>query len=159
LARPRGHQRLIERGWLDVLSRRLKIVLALAVGAAGLAMTTGLFASGTGINFEPFRGGWHWQAACFAFSEGALSVSLTVILIGLFRRYLNRQRALVRAMSRDAYAAFIIQSPVLVAGTLLLRDAPLPGELKFIILAIGSVAGSFAAAHALRSVAAVRRLA
>jgi hypothetical protein len=53
-------------------------------------------------------------------------------------------------MSRDAYATFVLQVPVLVAGALLLRDVPASGDVKFAVLAVAGVAGTFAAAHVLR---------
>lgn len=54
-------------------------------------------------------------------------------------------------MSRDAYAAFVLKVPMLVAGALLRRAAPVNGDVKFAILAVAGVTGTFAAAHALRT--------
>lgn len=113
-------------------------------------MALAWIASGATTDFGPFRGGWHWQALGTAIIEGVLAVCLSVLLIGWFRRHLNRQGRLAGVMSRDAYAAFVLQVPVLVAGALLLRAIPVSGEVKFIVLAVAGVAGTFATAHALR---------
>jgi acyltransferase-like protein len=139
-----------ERGWLDDLGRNLRAYLWAAVAAAAVAMALGWIASGASADFGPFRGGWHWQALGTAIIEGVFAVCLSVLLIGWFRRHLSRQGRLAAVMSRDAYAAFVLQVPVLVAGALLLRDVPVTGDVKFAVLAVAGVAGTFAAAHALR---------
>jgi hypothetical protein len=46
---------------------------------------------------------------------------------------------------------------VLVAGALLLRAVPASGDVKFAVLAVAGVAGTFAAAHALRRQAPLAR--
>jgi hypothetical protein len=148
-----------ERGWLDDLASHVRRYLWVPVAAAGLMMMSGWIVSGANTDFEPFYGGWHWQALGTAIIEATFSVSLTVILIDSFRRHLNRQGRLARVMSRDAYAAFILQAPVLVAGALLLRDLPIAGELKFVVLALAGVAGTFAAVDVLmRRVPLMRRI-
>ena len=39
---------------------------------------------------------------------------------------------------------------MLVTGALLLRDVPASGDVKFAVLAVAGVTGTFAAAHVLR---------
>jgi hypothetical protein len=139
-----------ERGWVNDLPRRVKAMALVAAMTAGFLMIAGWIVSGASADFRPFFGGWRWQALGAAIIEGMFSVSLTLILVHWFRRHLNRQGRLAGAMSRDAYAAFILQAPVLVAGALLLRALPVSGEVKFVLLAAAGVAGTFAAVHVLR---------
>lgn len=72
-------------------------------------------------------------------------------------RHLNRDGRVGRNLSRGAYGAFILQVPVLIAGALLLRPVPLTADLKFIVLVLIAVVGSFAVANMLKRVALIRR--
>ena len=146
-----------ERGWLDNLSHRMRRVLLRAVAVAALMVPLGWIVSGTGTDFSAFVGGWHWQAAGSGIIEGILAVCLSLLLIDWFHRHVNRQGRLGRNLSSWAYGAFILQVPVLVAGALLLRPVPLTGDLKFIVLALIAIVGSFAAANLLKRVALIRR--
>ncbi len=114
--------------------------------------------SGASTDFAPFIGGWHWQALDAALIEGVFAVCLSVLLVDWFHRHLNRQGGLGRGLAGGAYGAFLLQVPVLVAGAWLLRAVPLTGDVKVVLLAVASIAGSFAAAHALRRVALLRRI-
>src|SRR5262249_38845592 len=110
-----------ENGWLasPLASWARRFALAVAVAAAVL-MTWGWILAGASSDFRPFFEGWTWPALGAAIIEGMFSVSLTLLLVDLFRRHVSGQGRLARAMSRDAYAAFIIQHPVLVVGALAL---------------------------------------
>jgi hypothetical protein len=60
------------------------------------------------------------------------------------QRRLDRALPWGPALSRSAYAAFILQGPVLVGLALLVRDVPVAAEVKAVVVACGGVAGSFA---------------
>ena len=49
-------------------------------------------------------------------------------------------------MGRSAYGAFIVQGYVLIGLAVALQPVPLPAEIKALLVAGGSVAGSFALA-------------
>ena len=46
-------------------------------------------------------------------------------------------------LTRSAYGAFILQTPVLIGLALALRPLELPAEAKALLVAAGGVAGSF----------------
>jgi hypothetical protein len=113
-------------------------------------MACGWLLWGATADFTAFLGGWRLPAAGTAIIEAMLSVSLTLLLIDAFRRHFNTQGRLAQALSRDAYAAFILQHPVLVAGALSLRPIPLNADLKYPLLAGGALIAVFALVHYLK---------
>jgi glucans biosynthesis protein C len=100
-------------------------------------------------NLNPLGGGWHWQSALVAALEGALAVSTSVILIDLARRRWGRMptTSFRARMGNAAFGAYVIQAPVIVAGSLALRPAPLPAAVKLTLLAAMSLAGCFGLTH------------
>lgn len=134
-----------ERGWLGELPhalrrgcRRVIVVALLALGAM-IVLSDGP---------EPFKGGWHWEAAGLALFEGAFSVSAAVIVADRFRRRHAAQHRLGRRLARSAYGAFVAQGPVLVLIALAIRNVDVPGDIKFLLLAATAVICSFGLADA-----------
>jgi hypothetical protein len=103
-------------------------------------------------------GGWHWAAALFAVIEGVLALFGSVWLLGLAQRRLRRRTRWGPALSRSAYAAFIVQTPILIGIAVALRPLPLPAEAKALIVAGGGLVGSFALASLLGRVPGVARV-
>jgi surface polysaccharide O-acyltransferase-like enzyme len=68
----------------------------------------------------------------------------------LFRRYANRQGGLSAYLSRSAYAAYIVQAPVITAIALLARGLPYHPLLKFVLVALVAVLLCFAIGGLLR---------
>lgn len=137
-----------KRGWLDttpdLLCRQSRAVtLVTVVVLAGFVAS----ANPLGVVEEDLWGGWNWPALTFAALESILVVFGPVWLLGQAQRYLDRQfRWAGPAVSRSAYAAFMLQGLVLIGLAVALRPAPLPAEMKAVVVASGSVAGSFALA-------------
>jgi hypothetical protein len=135
------------RGWIETLDRtlvrRCAVAACLAAAAVPLALVAGgFFESEAGE--ERFMGGWHWQAAAAAASEGVLSVCASLWAVDLFRRRWNALTPLTRRMAPSAYGAFIVHPPVLVVLALALR--PLPLAVTFPLVLAGGIAASFALA-------------
>ena len=129
-----------EQGWIAEIPTgvRRRIRGALLAGAAMLAMLIGL-ADGP----EPFKGGWHWEAAGLACVEGVWSVGVSVLLLDWARRHVRREGSVMRRLAGASYGAFIAQGPVLVAIALALRSAGLPGDVDFVVLSVVGVTVSF----------------
>jgi len=88
--------------------------------------------------------GWHWPALAFCAIESTLTVFGSVWLLGVSQRRLNRQVRLGPALSRSAYAAFLVQGMLLIGLVIALRAIPVPAEAKALIVSFGGVSGSFA---------------
>lgn len=130
-----------ERGWITPVPARVlrgcrvALVLAVATLAVLIPLSDGP---------EPFKGGWHWEAAGMAACEGAVSVGLSVLVLDWSRRHVVAHGRFERAAAASAYGAFVAQGPVLVLCALLLRPLGWAAEAKFVVLALVGVLGSFA---------------
>jgi hypothetical protein len=149
------------RGWLDPVSDRTWR----RCGAAALVATVGLVAlagaaAAAGVDFDVFGDArLHWAPLGLAALEGPLAVGATVWLLGAAQRRLDRppgRRG--RALARSAYAAFILQGPVLIGLALALRPVDVPAEVKALAVACTGVAASFALAWLLVTRTHLRRM-
>jgi glucans biosynthesis protein C len=138
-----------ERGWLTAVPAGILHVCRRSLLAAFAAMVAMIFLSN---GPDSFKGGWHWESAGFAMFEGVLSVAMCVLVLDVCRRRFDTQGPVRRWMSRSAYGAFVAQGPVLVAIALAMRHLSVSGNLKFLVLAVTAVAGSFAVADAVASI-------
>jgi hypothetical protein len=108
--------------------------------------------------FDPYAGGWTWQATVTAVCEGAVAVALSVWLLGRFQRRHDRTDPFRRAAGRAAFGAYVLQAPVLVLLALAVQDLDLAPELKFLVVAPFGVTASFALAWVLTRLPGVRRV-
>lgn len=130
-----------ERGWIWVVPREVRRGCRLAVVGA-LLFLAALVVLSDGP--ENFTGGWHWEAAGWAVCEGVFAVSASLLVLDWSRRHVVAHGHRERSVARSAYGAFVAQGPVLVAIAVLLDPVAVPGDLKFVVLAVGGVTGSFA---------------
>jgi hypothetical protein len=107
-------------------------LLALAVGVRNLA-TDG----------APFLGGWHWQSLTLALVEATLVVAGSVWLLSWAQRHLAAKAPIMAAVDRGAYAAYMLQVPVLLSLEIAARPLPLPALAKALLVGCLAVAASF----------------
>ncbi|MET8763329.1 acyltransferase [Lentzea sp. NPDC004782] len=132
----------------EALARRSKSITAavlvlIAVVALGVIVVRGGMPDVT-----PFLGGPHWQALALAVAEAVLVVFGSVALLGVAQRLPGRWR-LSRSTRRAAFAAFVLQGPVLVATSVALRPLALPAEAKALVAAVVGIVASFGIGHVL----------
>jgi hypothetical protein len=136
------------RGWLMPVTDRLRrgcgVVALIAAFALPLLVLT---SEPLGLDEEVYFGGFGWPALATAAVEGALTVSACLWVLGFAQQRLNRAGPPV--LARSAYAAFLLQGPVLVALALALRPLPGTGELKALVLAVTGVTMCYAVAKPL----------
>lgn len=134
------------RGWL--------------VAAAGLVLVwvPMMLLGGAAENDMPFKGGLHWQAMVYALWEAFACVALTIGVIYLFRRFLNRQGKVTGFLIPNAYTAYIIHAPVIVALALAIRNVQLYPLLKWLLLAPFAVLASFGLAALIRKIPFTERV-
>jgi hypothetical protein len=137
------------QGWLDSIPLRLAHDCRNLTVAAAVTMSALLVTAGAADAVESVLGGWHWMAMVFAVIESMLTVFGSVWLLSVAQRRLGTRCRWGAAMSRGAYAAFMIQTVVLLALAMALRPLDVPAEVKAPLVALGSVVGSFAAAWVL----------
>jgi len=126
----------------DRLRRGCGIV---TVAALVLVPAIGLAAGVVNVAADaaPFTGGWRWQAMAAATFEAILVVAGSVWLLGMAQRKLNHSGPLASACARGAFAAFVLQAPVLLAFAVAVRPMAVPVELKAFLVAGLSIVVSF----------------
>jgi hypothetical protein len=128
-------------GWAAQVPERLyrrcgRTVAATLAVVPVVAVTFGI--SDVAADATPFVGGWHWQAAILAGVEASLVVAGSVWALGLAQRRLAKSGPLSAACGRAAYAAFVLQAPVLLTLAIAARPLDLPAEGKALL--VGAVA-------------------
>ena len=109
-------------------------------------------------NITPFMGGLHWQCFGYAAWEQFTGVAMIIALLFLFRKWLNRQARVSKAMSASAYTAYIIHAPVVVLVTIAMRNISLYPLLKFALAVIIAVPLCFALANFIRQLPLAKRI-
>lgn len=151
------------QGWLtavpDRLRRRCRAATLVAGAAFGGYMAYGAMA-GAFEDEGAWRGGLNLDALVFATLESTVTVVGPVWLLAEAQRHLDRSlRWAGPAASRSAYGAFMLQGYVLIGLAVAARWLPVYAEAKALLVATGSVAGSFALARLLIAhVPGVRRV-
>jgi peptidoglycan/LPS O-acetylase OafA/YrhL len=102
-----------------------------------------------GLEMEDWLGGWGVPAFLAAMLEGVIVFTAPVWVLSFAQRHLNGTGPIRRAMARGSYAAFMLQGPVIVGLEVALRPAPLPGDVKALLVASLGIAISFALAYPL----------
>jgi surface polysaccharide O-acyltransferase-like enzyme len=95
------------------------------------------------IEFDLFAGGGTWQSLVLAAIEAALVVSMPLWLLEVFRRRFVHQGPVLKAMSRAAFATFIVHQLILVGMILAIRFVPWIPEVEFLVVSALAVAGSY----------------
>lgn len=148
----------VGRGWLEEvpegLARQCRTVTLLGAVLMGVV----LYVVGSRDAVDDSMGGWHLAAAGFSVADAVLSVFGSVWLLRVAQRRLARPRPLGPALGRSAYAAFIIQTPVLLGFAGLLRPVDVPAEVKALTVAVASVVCCFALGWLATRVPGLRRV-
>ncbi len=134
-----------EGGWLEPLQPGVARFARRAAwsAAAGIVMLIMILVTLTGADMEPFAGGGTVLSLVLALLEGVLIVSMAFWLIDLFRRRFGRQGRITLAMSRAAFAAYVLHQLVLVLLVLASRLVGFPPELEYMAVSVLGVGFSF----------------
>jgi hypothetical protein len=125
------------------IARRCGIAVLLTLVAAEAV------AWGAGVrNFSrdgaPFLGGWRWQALVLDLVEASLVVAGSIWLLALAQRRLTSTSPVLAGSARGAYAAYMLQVPVLLTLAIAARPLPVPATAKALVVGGGAVMVSFA---------------
>jgi len=138
------------QGWSrqvpSTLARRCRNV-TLVAGAGMFALL--LVAGVRDVVETELLGGPHLLAVGFSAADALLVVFGPVWLLSVAQSRLRGQLPWGPTLARSAFAAFILQTPVLIGLAMALRGVDLPAEVKALAVAAGGVAGSYALAHLL----------
>jgi len=143
-----------QRGWPAPVPARIRRACGFAA-LGGVMAFFAVFGITAWVGVDPdvvYDTGVHWPALLLATIEGPLAVGASVWLLAVAQQRLDRWPGrLGSAMSRSAYAAFLLQGVVLIALMIAVRPVGVPAEVKALTVAGVGVAGSFALAWLLVS--------
>jgi fucose 4-O-acetylase-like acetyltransferase len=144
LERVDGRQARLWR-WVTVIT--IPILFAVAAVSGALA--------GKAVNFN---GGLGLAAVTYALWEPFVAWGVIASLLVVFRDRFNAPNATWQRWSSQAYGAFIVHAPVVVALSTTLAGWTLPPMLKFVIVGAGGIGASFAVAGVLLRMPGARRI-
>jgi fucose 4-O-acetylase-like acetyltransferase len=135
------------RDWLPDLptavSRIWSIIAIVAIITLPMIMVFG----GAAENMEPYLGGLNAQSLLLSSWEAVYCMSMSILMLSIFRSRLDFQGSLGRFLSKNAYTVFIIHAPILVGLAWLLRGVSLYPLLKFTLVAPIVIGVCFLTSH------------
>jgi hypothetical protein len=133
-----------------------RAVVAVLLTLPVMAVATG--ARDVASDLAPFLGGTSWQALYGAVVEAVLVVTGSLWLLGTAQRRLTARGPVARATGRAAFAAYILQGPVLLGLAIVARPLPAPALAKAVAVGGVGVVMSFALAWLLVSRTSLGRI-
>ena len=146
------------RNWLANMPDATGKFWLRVAGVVLLMYVPGALLGGALESDVPFLGGWTWQSLYYSIWEAFLCLGLCLGVLYLFRRHANRQSGFTASLSRSAYAAYIVQAPVITAVALLARDLNYHPLVKFVLVTVVAVPLCFAIGEALRRLPYARQV-
>ncbi|WNQ12341.1 acyltransferase family protein [Paenibacillus aurantius] len=146
--------------WLEALQasaakRWGRLALVLMAGMPGVLALGGALESGT----PAFGGGWTWQAAFYAAVDPLLGLSLSYVLLFVFRERFNQPARLRSSwLSEHAYTVYLLHALFVTYIGYAFTGLSLPALLKFAAAGGAAVLCSYTAAWALRRVPGAKRV-
>lgn len=143
------------RDWFRNIPVSMGMVgFGMALGATILLLPISL------IGGQALSGGGHWQSGVFALWDSTVGVGMSLGLITVFRRFLNRESGAGRFLTRNAFTVYVIHAPIIVMLALALRPVHLgpPQLLKLALAAAIGVPICFAAAALVRRLPGASRV-
>jgi hypothetical protein len=138
---------MADRGWAERVplrtARRCGIAVLMSVAVA-MAIAALLGISDVKRDSTPFLGGWHWQALALDAVEATLVVAGSVWLLAWAQRWLTSRKGALTRVAPSAYAAYLLQAPVLIGLEVVARSFVWPALVKAVVVAVLAVTGSFA---------------
>ncbi|QHE85322.1 acyltransferase family protein [Hydrogenophaga sp. BPS33] len=105
-----------------------------------------------------FNGGLSAAAVLYALWEPFVAWGIMAVLLVQFRLRFNVPSQRWKRWGEEAYGAFFIHAPVVVALSVLIAPWPLPSLLKFLLVSVFGTALSFLLARTLRALPGVTRV-
>ena len=125
------------------VARRCGITMAATIVAVPV-IAFGIGVTNLPRDGAPFLGGWHWQALILDVVEATLVVAGSIWLLAIAQRRLTSRAAVWDRSARAAYAAYMLQVPVLIGLEIAVRPLPLSAAAKMFPVAALAVVACFA---------------
>jgi hypothetical protein len=137
------------RDWLNGIPLRFGMRWGLIAVLLGVPMWFAMILLGGAAkgDFNPYAGRLYWQSAVYCTWESLFCVGTCLGLLTWFRERFNRQGALARFLSDNAFAVYVFHAPILVGLALAMQGWHGPPFAKFLALTAAGLVASFLAAH------------
>ena len=117
-----------------------------------------LYLGGKDNNMESFMGRATWQSFTWAVWEQVTGFALIIGLIGLSKKYINRQGKMTRALSDSAYGVYVFHPPIILGISAIFLNFDVPQLLKLVILTPLALVSCFLIAWLIRKIPGVNRV-
>ncbi len=118
--------------WLDKVTDKIGLQWTVITAIAVVGYSAFVISSWTSHESLAYlRGGTSVKTFITTWIGTYIAVGTSISSIYLFRKFINIQTALIRAMTAEAYSAFIFHSPVIVALAYAIHSYTLQPFLKF----------------------------
>ncbi|WP_347839267.1 acyltransferase family protein [uncultured Draconibacterium sp.] len=146
--------------WLDAIS--FKNALRWFVFAQlmiWLVLPVILYVGGKNGGVETFMGGGSWQSFAWAIWEQLVGVAMIIGLLGLAKRYWNKQGNVARQLSGSAYGVFIFHAPIIVGvSALFVSWQNINQLLKFMVVAPLALLVCFVFAWLIKQIPGIKKV-
>ena len=113
----------------------------LGASAAAPAMMVAFGVDDVARDSTPFLGGLRLEAAALAVVEAVLVVTASIALLHVAQTRLSSPGRVLTRCARGAFAAYMLQVPVLIGLSVALRPLPIPALAKALIVGVVGVVG------------------
>jgi fucose 4-O-acetylase-like acetyltransferase len=145
--------------WLERVERRQALRWAwVTLATIPLLFITAAFSGALDGKPVNFSGGLGLPAMVYAFWEPFVAWGVIAWLLVVFRERFNAPSAAWQRWGEQAYGAFIVHAPIVVALSVALAGWAAPPLLKFAVVGASAIAVSFAVAAALRLIPFAQRV-
>lgn len=105
-----------------------------------------------------FEGGWNWNALYYAMWEPFVATGAILALFAWAATPARQSGSMARWFGANAFGAFVVHPPVVVALSRLAATMPYAPMIKFVGVSAAACLGAFVIAGALRAIPGVRRV-
>lgn len=105
-----------------------------------------------------FEGGWNWNALFYAMWEPFVAAGVILALFAWATTPARRSGPVGRWFAANAFGAFVVHPPVVVALSRWAATMPLAPWVKFVGVSAAACIGAFVVASAVRTIPGVRRV-
>jgi hypothetical protein len=149
-----------ENHWFDTITARTGkqwFIFAQVLIFIGFPL---LFFLGDAANkgIESFMGGLTIQSLSYSLWEQLTGFSLIIGLIGLSKKYINKQGNFAKKLSASAYGVFVFHAPIIVGISVLFLHWKIFQVIKFAVLAPLALVATFLVAFLVKKLPLVKKI-
>lgn len=148
-----------ENNWLDAIEfKSAKRWFIFAQLMIWVLLPAVLYVGGKDAGPAVFGGNGTWQSFVFSMWEQVVGMAMIIGLLGIAKKYCNKQGTFAKELSDSAYGVYIIHTPLIIGLAALFVNWDINQLLKFIVLAPVALIACFLLAWIIRKIPGVKRV-